>query len=250
MTFTRLRRKPLVRGENDMSAVPSPGEILNDRQVVDELLSDLVISPIISADQIGPTVDLRLGAEFVVKKMNRLPYYDLIDFHKKSQLDGMAINKYYETVKILQPTTPFILHPGQFALGSTLEFVRLPPNIGAQLEGRSGWAREGLNVHSTAGLIHPGHEGVIVFELQNLGTHPLPLFPGTRVAQLLFYRLRDNSRRPYSAKEGGRPNRYVGTVNTAFGRPWEEWEFECLSKMIRPEGGSPGGSGQPPPSAV
>ena len=132
---------------------------------------------------------------------------------------------------MLDPRIPFILHPGQFALGSTLEYIELPANIGAQLEGRSSWAREGLNVHSTAGLIHPGHRGVIVFELQNVGTHPLPLYAGTRVAQLLFYRLPNASRKPYSKE-----NRYFGMTETQFGAPWKDWEFGVLRKKIEESG--------------
>ncbi len=177
----------------------SAGTMLTDAEVVFELLrTNIRVTPLLRASQLGPTVDLRLGTEFIVKKMDRLEFFNILQFNRQSKEGGLEITRYYERVRILDFRTPFVLHPGQFALGSTLEYVKLPPNIGAQLEGRSSWAREGLNVHSTAGLIHPGHRGVIVFELQNMGTHPLPLFAGTRVAQLLFYRLPLVSQRPYS----------------------------------------------------
>jgi dCTP deaminase len=207
--------------------------ILTDLEVLLALRSgEVKVSPIISADQLGPTLDLRLGNEFLIKKMDRLPYYDIVRFARAAKVDPDMVRRFYQTVKIADPTVPFILHPGDFALGSTLEFIELPGNIGAQLEGRSGWAREGLNVHSTAGLIHPGHKGIIVFELQNLGTHPLPLYPGTRVAQLLFYKLGRSSRRSYSASPDAKPTMYFGMTETTFGMPWRDWEFARIAEAI------------------
>lgn len=85
-------------------------------------------------------------------------------------------------------------------------------------------------MHSTAGFIHPGHKGIIVFELQNLGTHPLPLYPGTRVAQLLLYELEAPARQPYSEQEHAK---YVNDVATSYGRPWEDWEFGRLVRGRR-----------------
>ncbi len=207
--------------------------ILTDLEVLLALRSgEVKVSPIISADQLGPTLDLRLGNEFLIKKMDRLPYYDIVRFARAAKVDPDMVRRFYQTVKISDPTVPFILHPGHFALGSTLEFIELPGNIGAQLEGRSGWAREGLNVHSTAGLIHPGHKGIIVFELQNLGTHPLPLYPGTRVAQLLFYKLGRSSRRSYSTSPDAKPTMYFGMTETTFGMPWRDWEFARIAEAI------------------
>jgi dCTP deaminase len=202
------------------------GAFLTDAEVVFALYSgSITITPIFSAEQLGPTVDLRLGTEFIVKKMDKLSFFDILRFNEMSNVAGNDIERYYERVRVIDPGEPFVLHPGQFALGSTLEYIELQANIGAQLEGRSSWAREGLNVHSTAGLIHPGHRGVIVFELQNLGTHPLPLYAGTRVAQLLFYRLPNMLKRPYSSN-----NRYFGMTETRYGAPWKDWEYERLRK--------------------
>lgn len=209
--------------------VSEPGTILTDVEVVLALYAGSIkITPLFRSDQLGPTVDLRLGTEFIIKKMDKLSFFDILRFNELSNSPENHIERYYERVRLIDPQEPFVLHPGQFALGSTLEYIELRDDIGAQLEGRSSWAREGLNVHSTAGLIHPGHRGVIVFELQNLGTHPLPLFAGTRVAQLLFYRLPTASRRPYSSR-----GRYFGMTETRFGAPWKDWEYETLRRATR-----------------
>ena len=201
-----------------------PGTLLTDVEVVVALYSgEIKITPLLRSDQLGPTIDLRLGTEFIVKKMDKMSFFDILTFNELAQSDERAIERYYERIRLIDPREPFVLHPRQFALGSTLEYIDLSPKIGAQLEGRSSWAREGLNVHSTAGLIHPGHRGVIVFELQNLGTHPLPLFAGTRVAQLLFYRLPTASKKPY--RKG---SRYFGMTETRFGAPWKDWEYSRI----------------------
>ncbi|WP_350189255.1 dCTP deaminase [Thalassobaculum sp.] len=215
---------------HETQPTPHASGILTDREVAQLLLSrDIVITPILDDEQIGPTIDLRLGTEFVVKKMNNLSSYNPVRFLRRQREDSLYVDKYYERVSLVHPSEAFVLHPGEFALGCTLEFIVLPGNIGAQLEGRSSWAREGLNVHSTAGLIHPGHKGIIVFELQNLGTHSLRLYPGIRVAQLLFYRLSSAVERPYVEE------RYSGMISTVFGRPWEDKEFNAIERALPPE---------------
>jgi dCTP deaminase len=200
--------------------------ILNDVEVLHAILKDdIVVTPLVRPDQVGGTIDLRLGTEFVVKRMDRLTHFDPVRFNKEHRKDAEAAMQYYETIKRVEPNSYFVLHPGQFALGCTLEYIRLSKQIGGQLEGRSSWAREGLNVHSTAGLIHPGHEGVIVFELQNAGTHPLPLYPGIRVAQLWLYELSDTAKHSYSDENP----KYLKDIETTYGRPWEDWDFDVLA---------------------
>jgi dCTP deaminase len=214
---------------------------MTDVEVVVALhLGNIKLTPLFQADQLGPTVDLRLGTEFIVKKMDKLSFFDILRFNEMSMSASAEndIERYYDRIRLIDPSEPFVLHPGQFALGSTLEYIELSADIGAQLEGRSSWAREGLNVHSTAGLIHPGHRGIIVFELQNLGTHPLPLYAGTRVAQLLFYRLPTASKRPYSTK-----SRYFGMTETRYGAPWKDWEYAVLRRAAR----SAAPAGEDPP---
>jgi dCTP deaminase len=224
----------LKRASDDAHTSPASTKhntILTDHEALRELLcGNIEITPIISNDQIGPAVDLRLGNEFVVKRMDRLPDYDPISMLELVEEDPNAIDRFYHRIVLHEPSVPFILHPGELALGSTLEYIALPDDIGALLEGRSSWAREGLNVHSTAGIIHPGHKGVIVFELQNLGMHPLSLYAGTRVAQLLFYRVSSPLARSYSTGARAKRARYNRATETAYGKPWKDWEFEIIRR--------------------
>ena len=224
---------------------------LSDSEVVAALLNrEIIITPLLSVRQVGMTVDLRLGTLFGVRNLDKLTHFDPVAF-RANQREGLhRLLKYYDISKRIDPTEPFILHPGRFVLGCTLEYVILRPNISGVLEGRSGWAREGLNVHSTASFIHPGHSGSIVFELSNVGSHPLPLYPGTRVAQIRFTRHRYANATPYGS---GREDKYGSTIRlgeaavdqfepaaggsdsrlTMFGRPWQDWEFAKIAEERR-----------------
>ena len=200
--------------------------MLSDAEILGAIFNkEIVVTPLVHSGQLGTTIDLRLGTEFSVKKMDKLPFFDVFRFREDSKKNGIETERYNERVRISNLGRPFFLHPGQLALGSTLEHIELDPRIGAFLEGRSSWAREGLNVHTTAGFIHPGSKGVIVLELFNNGQHALPLFPGMRVAQLLPYRLSQASQEPYSLT-----SRYHGMTETRIGVPWEDWEFEVFDR--------------------
>lgn len=144
----------------------------------------IVITPILSAlEQIGPSsVDVRLGTKFMVVAHSDRRYFNPL----------MLPHEYEEWLKHLRVVNrysvldPFVLHPSQFALGITLEFIAIPDDVVARIDGRSSWARQGLVVHSTAGDIHPGSRGFVVFELMNVGPVPILLYPGLAVAQLTF----------------------------------------------------------------
>jgi dCTP deaminase len=218
-----------VKVEAEKKMVGASGsKILSDSEIVYYLLSKkIIITPLLDCDQVKTTVDLRLGTEFVVKRMDRYTHLNPIEFNRIQKEDPDAALQICEVIKRLEPQTPFILHPNHFALACTLEYIFLPAEIGGMLEGRSSWAREGLNVHSTAGIIHPGHKGIIVFELSNSGSHPIPLYPGMRVAQLLLYELTTPTQNPYGSDVEAKYTKYVATN---FGRPWEDWEFDCLAE--------------------
>lgn len=89
----------------------------------------------------------------------------------------------------MAPGEPWILHPGEFALGSTWEYVKLDPTIAARLEGKSSLGRLGILTHSTAGFIDPGFEGHITLELSNVSTLPVKLWPGMKIGQMCFFQL-------------------------------------------------------------
>lgn len=131
-------------------------------------------------------------------------------------------------IKRLSRQQEFVLHTNEFALGSTLEYIRLPRCVGGRLDGRSTWARVGLQVHSTAGLVHPGSHGVITFELLNVGTLPIKLYPGMRIGQINFYRLSKNMLRAYNQIEG---SKHIGHIKASRSAYWNDKEFRTFRKM-------------------
>ena len=100
------------------------------------------------------------------------------------------------------------MHPGEFVLGSTYEFVKLPDNIAARLEGKSSLGRLGLVTHSTAGFVDPGFNGHVTLELSNMATLPIKLWPGMKIGQLCFFQLSSPSETPYGSEKY--LNRYQG----------------------------------------
>jgi dCTP deaminase len=143
----------------------------------------IVITPLIDKDdQFGRVeVDLRLGHQFIIFKEH---FQGSLSPFSLSQYES-DIEKYQEEVVVKKGKT-IVLHPGRFIVGSTLEYVALPKDIEAQVEGRSSWARLGLTI-ATATTVHPMFKGVITLELSNNGTIPLELSPGIKIAQIIFH---------------------------------------------------------------
>lgn len=154
---------------------------------------ELVVSPIISAGQIGASsIDLRLGNVFLMVRARGLSD---VDPGKFANLDDSVSDHAVQQARRQKHERyeapfgrKFLLHPGMLALVPTLEWVKLPSGLQGIVTARSSWAREGLNI-ATASLIHPGYTGVITLELANLGQIPLGLYPGLRIAQIAFYTL-------------------------------------------------------------
>lgn len=157
----------------------------------------LVVTPIISAkEQFGPSsLDVRLSTDLQrLENMNR-SHVDLSErpaAEEKVYREGKRI--------ILAASESFYLHPGEFVLASTLEFLRLPADLAGRIEGRSSWGRLGLLVHATAGFVDPGFAGVLTFELSNAGRLPVKLTPGVRIGQVCFFQMLSPSMVPYHAK--------------------------------------------------
>jgi dCTP deaminase len=120
---------------------------------------------------------------------------------------------------------PFILHPGAFVLGTTLEYVRVPINLVGRLEGRSSIGRLGVIVHATAGFIDPGFEGQITLEISNAGKIPVALHAGTRICQLTLLET-GTVLRPYGT---GRRSKYQGQRNPTASRIALDSEFGALT---------------------
>ncbi len=189
--------------------------ILNERDILRRLLinRDLVITPLVDLSaQLGPTsLDVRLGTSFQAQKRSALAYIEPLQDRQEVAAD---VAEYVQDYTLL-PTEPYVLHPGEFALACTLEWIQLPVDLAARLEGRSSWGRVGLQIHSTAGFIDPGFAGSITFELSNIGKVPIPLYPGLRIGQLSFY-TSAASVIPYRAKKLTKYAGRMGAVGSAF----------------------------------
>ncbi|GAA2096176.1 dCTP deaminase [Brevibacterium salitolerans] len=135
-------------------------------------------------------------------------FFRLFDNHKYSVIDPAQDQPELTRAVEVDPGEPFVLHPGEFVLASTLELVTLPEDVAARLEGKSSLGRLGLLTHSTAGFIDPGFSGHVTLELSNVATLPITLWPGMKIGQLCFFRLSSPAESPYGT--AGNLNRYQG----------------------------------------
>jgi dCTP deaminase len=117
---------------------------------------------------------------------------------------------------------PFVLHPGEFVLASTLEVVTLGGDLAARIEGKSSLGRLGLLTHSTAGFIDPGFSGHVTLELSNVATLPIRLWPGMKIGQLCIFRLSSPAEHPYGSARYG--SRYQGQRGPTASRSWQNWQ--------------------------
>ena len=135
-------------------------------------------------------------------------FFRLFDNHKYAFIDPAEQQDELTRLIEVDPTEPFILHPGEFVLGSTYEFVTLPDDVAARLEGKSSLGRLGLLTHSTAGFVDPGFKGHVTLELSNVATLPIKLWPGMKIGQLCFFKLTSPSEHPYGSEKYS--SRYQG----------------------------------------
>lgn len=148
-----------------------------------DLPDRLIITPLLDREEQirDNSVDLRLGNEFIITKRTSFPF---IDVANKDEIEK-DIGQYQERI-IINFKKPFILHPNQLILGSTLEYISLPKELSAYVLGRSSWGRLGLII-ATATVVSPGFKGCITLELINLGEVPILLYPGVRIAQIVVH---------------------------------------------------------------
>lgn len=172
--------------------------LLSDRDIKAELESGRIGLTPSEPEMVQPSsVDVRLDR-----------YFRLFDNHKYAVIDPSQDQPELTRLIEVNPEEGFILHPGEFVLGSTYELAKLPDDIAARLEGKSSLGRLGLLTHSTAGFIDPGFEGHITLELSNVSTLPIRLWPGMKIGQLCFFKLTSPAERPYGA--GATFSRYLG----------------------------------------
>ncbi|MCL2781413.1 MAG: dCTP deaminase [Actinomycetia bacterium] len=172
--------------------------LLSDRNIRAEVAAGRVVVTPWDDELVQPSsVDVRLDRAFRVFNNSQ---YTHIDPAKRQD----------ELTVLVEPKCddPFVLHPGEFVLGSTLEAVTLPYDLAGRLEGKSSLGRLGLLTHSTAGFIDPGFSGHITLELSNVANLPIMLWPGMKIGQLCLFRLESPAEHPYGATEVG--SRYQG----------------------------------------
>lgn len=176
-------------------SVLASGEILAAMQRP-ELEHRLVITPILDLEHQlqDASVDLRLGTEFRVPTRSDV---SLLDPHLPDH--AAEVRKVFRTFHVALGDT-FVLHPKQFVLGCTLEYVRFPSTLMGYVEGRSSWGRNGLQI-ATATVVSPGFAGVLTFEITNVGEVPVRLRAGTRIAQVVIHRV-DGAQDPYARRPG------------------------------------------------
>ncbi|MFQ5860814.1 MAG: dCTP deaminase [Dehalococcoidia bacterium] len=172
--------------------------VLSDRSIKEQLAQGRIVIEPLDPDCIQPaSVDVRLDRRLLVFRNYRQPYIDV----RQPMEDLMEREE-------VEENAPFMLHPGEFVLASTLEYVALPNDIVARLEGKSSLGRLGLLIHSTAGYVDPGWKGHLTLELSNVSRLPITLYYGMKVGQISFLKLTQPAERLYGSAELG--SRYQG----------------------------------------
>ena len=183
--------------------------ILSDRSIREEIEAGRIeIDPFDESCVQPSSVDLHVDAAFRVFHNALHPYIDV-----REQMDDLT-----ELVE-LEDDRPFILHPGEFVLGSTTERVKLPNDLVARLEGKSSLGRLGLLIHSTAGYVDPGWDGYLTLERSNVANLPITIYPGMKIGQISFFRLTTEAEVPY----GSAGSKYQGQRGPTASKFYEEF---------------------------
>ncbi|MDZ4167277.1 MAG: dCTP deaminase [Coriobacteriia bacterium] len=174
--------------------------VLSDHSIKEQMAAGrIVVDPVDPADIQPSSIDLHLASSFQVFRNSRYPYID-------PQMEQLGLMDMVEA----SVGEPFVLHPGEFVLGATVERVVLPVDIVARLEGKSSLGRLGLLIHSTAGYVDPGWNGTLTLELSNVANLPIVLTPGMAIGQISFMRMTTPVDRPYGSP--GLGSKYQGQV--------------------------------------
>ena len=191
--------------------------ILSDKTIKEYLKEGKIgFEPLQDEKQIQPSsIDMRLGDEFKVFKVIRKPFIDPEDEEESAS---------YMASIIVREGEALIIHPNEFALATTSEYVKVPDDLVARVEGRSSMGRLGVTMHVTAGFIDPGFEGKITLEISNIGAMPVALYPGQRVCQIVFETMTTPSELPYGHPE--RNSKYMGQTRPESSRIKQDYELK------------------------
>jgi dCTP deaminase len=183
--------------------------LLSDGEIKKELAGGRLVLEPFDAGLVQPSsVDMRLDR-----------YFRVFNNSKYTHIDPALQQDDLTTLAEPAGDDPFVLHPGEFVLGSTLEVVTLPDDLAGRLEGKSSLGRLGLLTHSTAGWIDPGFTGHITLELSNVANLPITLWPGMKIGQLCLFRLASPAEHPYGSQMYG--SRYQGQRGPTPSRSWQ-----------------------------
>jgi dCTP deaminase len=172
--------------------------LLSDRDITAEIDAGRIALQPYDPEMIQPSsIDVRLDR-----------FFRVFDNHKYAVIDPAEDQPELTRLVELDASREFVLHPGEFVLGSTYERVTLPDDVAARLEGKSSLGRLGLLTHSTAGFIDPGFTGHVTLELSNVATLPIKLWPGMKIGQMCFFRLSSPAAKPYGSADYS--SRYQG----------------------------------------
>ena len=186
--------------------------VLSDGTIRKEIESGRIQIDPFEADLIQPSsVDLRVDSKYRVFNNSRYPFIDV-----KEPMEDLT--------ELVTPgeDEAFILHPGEFVLGQTLEKVTLPNDLVARLEGKSSLGRLGLLIHSTAGFVDAGFSGNLTLELSNVANLPITIYHGMKIGQISFMQLSEPAETPYGA--GGLGSKYQGQKGPTPSRYWKNFE--------------------------
>ena len=172
--------------------------ILSDHTIREYLIDGKIVVKPLGENCVQPaSVDIRLDKHILVFRNSRRPYIDV-----RQDMGDMT------EMEVATEEQPFMLHPGAFVLGSTLEYVEIPDDLVARLEGKSSLGRIGLLIHSTAGYVDPGWKGRLTLELSNVANLPIALYPGMKVGQISYAQLSTPTDLPYGSP--GLGSKYQG----------------------------------------
>ena len=185
--------------------------ILSDVTIREQIAAGRIVIDPFDGDCVQPSsVDLHVDSRFRVFANSRYPYIDV-----RREMPDLT-----EIVEV-SGEDPFILHPGEFVLGSTLERVAIPDDLVARLEGKSSLGRLGLLIHSTAGYVDPGWDGYLTLELSNVANLPITIYPAMRIGQISFFHLTTPAAMPYGSR--ATHSKYQGQRGPTASRFFEEF---------------------------
>lgn len=191
--------------------------LLSDKDIKIEIANGRVKLEPYAEEMVQPaSVDIRLDR-----------FFRTFENHKYQFIDPRQDQPELTRLVEVDAKDPFVLHPGEFVLGSTFEIVTLPDDIAARVEGKSSLGRLGLLTHATAGFIDPGFSGHVTLELSNVSNLPVTLWPGMKIGQLCFIRMSSPSEHPYGSNVYG--SRYQNQRGPTPSRSFQNFHITDVS---------------------